>query len=96
MSEKVEVLNVNVPDYRGHVDATKYNAAKDALLQVLPKGAPGLTQKEMMAAMKTTIDQELFPGGAKSGWWTKCVQLDLEARGVVVRESTKPLRWHQV
>ncbi len=96
MSEKVEVLNVNVPDYRGWVDAEKYHATKEALLKILPKSSPGLTQKEMMAAIKATIDQKLFPGGAKSGWWMKCVQLDLEARGVVVREDSKPLRWHQV
>jgi uncharacterized protein YndB with AHSA1/START domain len=34
-------------------------------------------------------------GGAKAGWWTKCVQLDLEAKGTVVRKTAKPLRWHR-
>jgi hypothetical protein len=35
-------------------------------------------------------------GDDKAGWWAKAVQLDLEAKGIVVREVTKPLRWHQV
>jgi hypothetical protein len=35
------------------------------------------------------------PGGAKAGWWVKTVQLDQEAKGSVVREPGKPLRWHR-
>jgi hypothetical protein len=53
----------------------------------------GLTQTEMMAAIKVQIDQTLFPNGAKSGWWMKTVQLDLEAKGQIVRIMGKPLRW---
>jgi hypothetical protein len=33
------------------------------------------------------------PGGAKAGWWVKTVQLDLEAKGIVVRDGGRPLRW---
>jgi len=35
---------------------------------------------------------DLFPGGAKAGWWLKAVQLDLEARGLIQRGPVKPLR----
>ncbi len=38
------------------------------------------------------LPEELFPEGAKAGWWAKTVQLDLEANGVLAREKTKPLR----
>jgi hypothetical protein len=34
-------------------------------------------------------------GGAKAGWWSKAVQFDLEAKGVIAREPGKPLRWHR-
>ena len=34
-------------------------------------------------------------GGAKAGWWAKTVQLDLEAKGAIVREKTRPLRFHR-
>jgi len=45
---------------------------------------------------KPHLSEELFPGGAKAGWWAKTVQLDLEAQGKWVREDTKPLRWYKV
>lgn len=33
--------------------------------------------------------------GAKAMWWSKTVQLDLEAKGLLGREQSKPLRWHR-
>ncbi len=53
------------------------------------------TAKEAKDAALAHLPQDLFPGGATSGWWLKCVQLDLEAKGMVIRENTKPLRFHQ-
>jgi hypothetical protein len=41
------------------------------------------------------LPADLFPGGAKAGWWSKTVQLDLEAKGVIAREASRPLRWHR-
>lgn len=93
---KIVVENVNVPGHTTRVDATKYNAMKTALLKILPTKAPGLTQKQMMTGVVPHLPEELFPGGAKSGWWMKSVQLDLEAKGVVVRDTTKPLTWRKV
>ena len=91
----IDVKNVNVPGYTHKVDAIKYEAMKEALLKVLPKKPPGLTQAEMRKAVVPHLPENEFPGGAKAEWWSKCVQLDLEARGVVRREDTKPLRWHR-
>jgi hypothetical protein len=94
-ANRVEVRNPNAPHHVSHVDATKYNAMKKALLKTLPRKAPGLTQAEMMSQVVAHLPQEHFPGGEKAGWWCKCVQLDLEVRGEVVRELGKPLRWHR-
>ena len=92
--DRVAVANINVPGYFQTVDGPKYRAMKKALLKVLPKKAPGLTQSEMMAAVLPHLPDKLFPGGEKAGWWTKCVQLDLEAKQLVVRDrAAKPLRW---
>ena len=33
-------------------------------------------------------------GGQTVGWWLKCVQLDLEAKGLIKRHG-KPLRWYR-
>ena len=94
MAEKIAVENVNHPGKTTNVDAEKYNATKAAFLKGLPKSAPGLTQAECKEAIRPHMPEKLFPGGDKIGWWQKCVQLDLEAKGVLVREDSKPLRWH--
>ena len=95
-SIRVAVENVNHPGQTSRVEKAKYDAMKKALLATLPRKAPGLTYKEMAAAVKAYLPSDLFPGGAKAGWWTKTVQLDLEAKGVVARESgSSPLRWRR-
>lgn len=92
---RVVVENVNVPGQATRLDAGMYNAMRQAMLKATPAKAPGLTQSEMRVAVLPHLPADLFPGGAKSGWWAKAVQLDLEAKGVLVREDTKPLRWHR-
>jgi hypothetical protein len=94
--DKITVENVNVPGRTTRVSATMYRAMKQAMLKVLPDEAPGLTQAEIRQAVVPHLPEDLYPGGAKAGWWSKAVQLDLEAKGIVVREATKPLRWHQI
>jgi hypothetical protein len=92
---RVTIENVNHPGITSTVDAGMYDAMRDALLAVLPDQAPGLTQAEMREAVVAHLPEALFPGGAKAGWWAKAVQLDLEAKGALVREAAKPLRWHR-
>jgi len=94
-TDRVEVENVNRPGQVTRVDGPKYRAMRAALLKVLPKKSPGLTQTEMFERVVAHLPEELFPGGAKAGWWVKSVQLDLEAKGIVVREPVRPLRWHR-
>ena len=91
--EKITVENVNTPGKTTRVNAEKYQAMRAAMLAVLPKVAPGLTAAEIKAQVKPHLPEALFPGGATSGWWLKCVQLDLEAKGLVTRHATKPLRF---
>jgi hypothetical protein len=94
--KKITVENVNVPGKTSRVNAAKYQAMKQAMLQVLPREEPGLTQAEMRGAVIPHLPDDLYPGGSTAGWWAKTVQLDFEAKGIVIREATKPLRWHQV
>jgi len=92
---RVTIENVNHPGHTTTADAGMYDAMRDALLKVLPTAPPGLTQAEMQDAVVPRLPDDLFPGGAKAGWWSKTVQLELEAKGIVVREASKPLRWHR-
>lgn len=91
-TERVAVENVNHPGQIGHVNAHMYEAMKRALMRSLPSRPPGLTLAEVRERLIVHLPEDLFPAGAKAGWWAKCVQLDLEAKGLVVREKTKPLR----
>ncbi len=93
--EPIVVENVNVPGYTTRVNAAMYEAMRKAMWKVLPKKSPGLTQAEIQEAVVPHLPQDLYPGGAKAGWWAKTVQLDQEAKGTLVREATKPLRWHR-
>jgi hypothetical protein len=93
--DRIEIQNALSPKHLVRVDADKYHAMKQAMLKALPSRSPGITGAALLAAIRSRLPQDLFPGGAKAGWWVKAVQLDLEAKGVVVREHVKPLRWHK-
>jgi hypothetical protein len=92
---RVLVENVNHPGKRRPVGAANYGAMRRALWKTLPRKAPGFTQAEMFLGVLRHLHAELFPGGAKAGWWAKTVQLDLEAKKIIAREKTTPLRWHR-
>jgi hypothetical protein len=91
----VEVENVNKPGRTTPLDADKYHAMRTAILAVTPTELPGMTAAEMVEAVVPLLPETQFPGGQKAGWWHKAVQLDLEAKGLLVRDTrSKPLRWH--
>ncbi len=92
---KIAVQNVNVPGYIHMVDAEKYRAMRAVMLKVLPTKSPGLTQAEMWKTLTARAPRKLFPDSGKVGWWMKSVQFDLEAKGLVKREATKPIRWYK-
>ena len=94
MADMIEVENVNTPGKTARVNAAKYSDMRAAFEKALPRSSPGLNQNEIREAVKPHLSEDLFPQGATCGWWAKTVQLDLEAKGKLVREATKPLRWH--
>lgn len=92
--DKVKVENIVSPGSTQLVNGEKYGAMRRAYLAVVPKSAPGATPAQMLERVVEKLPQDLFPGGAKAGWWAKCVQLDLEAKGIVKREKGSPVRLH--
>ena len=93
--DRIEIENFTSPGHVQRVDRAKYEAMREALLRVLPVGAPGLTVAEAKERLLPLLPDALFPGGDKAGWWLKAAQLDLEAKAVIRREATKPLRLHR-
>ncbi len=95
-AETVTIENVLQPGKTYSANAAKYEAMKRAVLAVLPVSAPGVMVAELQAAVLPHLPEELFPGGAKAGWWVKAVQLDLEAKRMVARGPKAPVRLHRL
>lgn len=93
---KINVENINHPGSSRKVDATLYEAMRQAYLSVVPASAPGLTIAEIQARLPERLPQELFPDGVRAGWWAKTVQLDLEAKNVIARTDERPLKLYKV
>jgi hypothetical protein len=95
IDDKITVQSITSPGRTERLNRAKYMAMREALIAILPDRAPGITVAEAKEALLPHLPDNLFPAGATAGWWLKCVQLDLEAKGIVVRETSKPLRWHR-
>jgi hypothetical protein len=93
---KIAIENVIRPGKTYNVDAEKYEAMRKAFLKALPKSAGAMKLAEIRTGILAHLSEEVFPGGEKAGWWMKAVQLDLEAKGVVKREKTTPIRLKRV
>lgn len=93
--DRIGVLNVNHPGNVQRRDARRVAEVRRAYLSVLPEASPGLTIAEAERRLIPLLPADLFPDGVKAGWWAKAIQLDLEARGIIVREPVRPLRLHR-
>lgn len=94
--DKIEIENVNKPGYTERVNREKYMAMRDALLAVLPMEMPGMKVPNAKQALLPLLPETLFPEGKTAGWWLKAVQLDLEAKKIIVRAPSKPMHLSKV
>ena len=95
-ASKLKIENVLQPGKTYNVDAEMFDAMKAALLKAAPSSPPGMTPAEIQKAVLPLLPQDLFPGGEKAGWWMKAVQLDQEAKKVLVRSEKPPVRLWKV
>jgi hypothetical protein len=91
----VTVQNVVRPGSKRKVDARKYRAMKRAFLNVVPKAPPGVTREQILRRIAAHVPKTLFPKGAGVTWWSKTVQLDLEAKRIIRREKKPPVRLYR-
>ena len=89
--DKIEVQSINHPGRVSLVDARMYVAMRRALLAILPAGTPGLTVAQIQELVRGH-----FPSDANASWWAKTVQLDLEAKGIIARERSSPIRLYRI
>lgn len=93
---KMKIENVLQPGKTYTVNAEMFDAMRMAFLACVPVSGKGATPAEIQQAVIPLLPQDLFPGGDKVGWWAKAVQLDLEAKGVIRRAPTAPVRLTRV
>ncbi len=78
-------------DYVLSLEARRYEAVREGLLKVIPRQAPGLTNAEARKALQSLLPGDLFRG-AEADMWMRCVEDDLEARGVLHHEASRWVR----
>ncbi len=81
----MKTKNVNKGSRGFPVTEVKYEPIRKAILASLPRSTKGITFKELVAQVATRVPKELFPKSGSVSWYTKVVQLDLEAKGIVER-----------
>ena len=87
----VKAQNVNHPEHQENLKAEKYNLIREAMLATLPDGmGDGMPFAELEDKVRAHLvsndaPMELFPKPGSVRWYTKAVQLDLEAKGIIER-----------
>jgi len=71
-----------------NVDRNKYNTLKKAILSALRKN--DLTHTELFSRLNKNLKGK-FPGNIS--WYGETVKLDLEARKMIERTSSKPQKY---
>lgn len=96
----IQARNVNHPEHRENLNEEKYTIIREAILLALPaaESAESLTFAELQQKVQAHLDahnvpKALFPKPGSVGWYTKTVQLDLEAREEIERvPNQSPIR----
>ena len=100
----IQAQNVNHPDHRENLKEEKYTVIREAMLAVLPAAAgsegmafPQLEEKVRAYLESNDVPMSLFPKPGSVRWYTKAVQLDLEAKGLIERVPKKsPIRLRKI
>lgn len=95
----VKAQNVNHPDHQENLKEEKYTVIREAMLATLPDAGsdgmafPQLEEKVAAFLAERNVPKALFPKPGSVRWYTKAVQLDLEAKGLIERlPKTSPIR----
>ena len=81
----MKTKNVNKGTGGFAVTAEKYEPIRKAILASVPRNKEGVSFKELVASVTGRVPNELFPKRGSVSWYTKVVQLDLEAKGQIER-----------
>ena len=96
----VQAQNVNHPEHRQSLNEEKYEIIRAAMLHALPQAnnSEGMLFTELEDEVRGYLNENnvptnLFPKPGSVRWYTKAVQLDLEAKGEIERlPDLSPIR----
>jgi hypothetical protein len=89
---RVTTLNANQSGPGPTISEDRYNAVRDALLEVVPFADRGVAIPELPSLIEPMLPKPLFRGTSIS-WYVTTVKLDLEARELIERvPGSKPQR----
>ena len=83
----MKTKNVNKRTGGFAVTAEKYESIRKAILAAVPRNKEGVSFKELVESVAGRVPNALFPKRGSVSWYTKVVQLDLEAKGQIERIS---------
>jgi hypothetical protein len=86
--EKIQTLHPLPGKTNKPITLEKYNFIKEHLLKAI--GKKQLTHTELMEALYSRV-KDTFEGGVQ--WYGEVVKLDLEARNIIERTTTKPEKY---
>jgi hypothetical protein len=86
--EKIQTIHPDKSKTNKNISLEKYNTIKEALLHILQ--SKELTHTELMECLYQQV-KDTFVGGVQ--WYGETVKLDLQARKIIERTSTKPEKY---
>ena len=81
----MKTRNVNKGSGGFTVTPEKYQPIQRAILASVPRNKTGVSFKELVASVTSKVPKDLFQKKGSVAWYTKVVQLDLEAKGYLER-----------
>ena len=86
--EQIQTLHPHPGKINKRISVDKYNMIKQQILTIL--ACSELTHTELMENLYNNV-KDCFEGGVQ--WYGETVKLDLEARKIIERTVTKPVKY---
>jgi len=86
--EQIQTLQPDVGKKNKRIPLEKYNIIRKHLVKILT--GKEFTHTELMEKLYSNV-KDTFEGGVQ--WYGETVKLDLEARNIIERTSTKPVKY---
>jgi len=86
--EQIQTLHPDARKKNKRISLEKYNVIRKHLVKILANKE--LTHTELMERLYSNV-KDTFEGGVQ--WYGETVKLDLEARNIIERTSTKPVKY---